>query len=257
MEKVSIGFIGSGRVTAFMIEGLLGKRTPVAISVQDANPAASEALARLHPSVTDCGTDYSAIGNARIVFLALHPQTMQAACASVAPYLGKDTIVVSLAPKAPLSSISGWTGTDKVARYLPNAATTVGKGYNPVAWGRSLTGEDRAAVTAILSPLGDMPEVEEARIEAYAVLSAMGPTYLWPLLDELTESGRRYGLDDAESARLVARMAAACAGMLETPGKDYATRMDMIPLKPMADIESDLRSMFRSKLDAIYAKLTS
>lgn len=255
MSTTRIGFIGSGRVTAFMIEGLRKGREDLSISVMDANPSVSENLARSVSGVTDSGSSYETVGKADVLFIALHPQNMQAGCEAVAPFLGKDTLVISLAPKATIHALSSWLGTGRIARYLPNAATSAGKGYNPVAWSASLSEADRAFAKGFLSPLGDMPEVEESNIETYAVLSAMGPTYLWPLLDEMIVSGVRYGLAPDEAARLVSRMAVACAGMVETSGKDYAARMNMIPSKPMADIEEDLRGLFRTKLDAIHAKL--
>jgi pyrroline-5-carboxylate reductase len=257
MDQRTIGFIGSGRVTAFMIEGLYRAHTNLAITVMDANLAVSENLSRRIASVTDAGTDYVNMGNADFLFLALPPPSVQAGCESIAPFLGKHTIVISLAPKAPLPALSNWLGTDKIARYIPNAATSIGEGYNPVAWGPSMNEPERTRVRELLSVLGDMPEVDEANLETYAVLSAMGPTYLWPLLDEMITSGVRYGLTTDESARLVSRMAVASANMIEVRGKDYATRMDMIPSKPMADIEQELRGLFRVKLDAIHAKLSN
>jgi len=255
MDKTTIGFIGSGRVTAFIIEGLSAKRQDLIISVMDSNPAASSSLARTFPGISDAGTDYKAVGGTDIIFLALHPQHVQAGCEAVAPFIGKDTIVVSLAPKAKLSALSAWLGTDRVARYLPNAATSVGEGYNPVVWGNGISAQERKKTEGIFSTLGEHPEVDEGKIEAYAVLCAMGPTYLWPLLDEMIASGIRYGLGESESIQLVSRMAASCASMIEHSGKDYATRMNMIPSKPMADIEQNLRGMFRDKLDAIHGKL--
>lgn len=257
MSKSIIGFIGSGRAAAFMIDGLTRTGKDLDFTVMDANLAVSAELARSRPFVKDAGSDYAAVGKADILFVVLHPQNMQAGCEAVAPVLSKNTIVISLAPKASIASLSTWLGTKKIVRYLPNAATGEGKGYNPVAYGEELSDPERESVGALLSTLGDMPEVEEKNIETYAVLSAMGPTYLWPILDELIQRGVAYGLDANESARLVSRMAVACAEMIEHSGKDYATRMNMIPSKPMADIEQDLRGMFRGKLDAIHAKLTS
>ncbi|HNY21850.1 MAG TPA: NAD(P)-binding domain-containing protein [Treponemataceae bacterium] len=257
MDQRTIGFIGSGRVTAFMIEGLFRAHTNLAITVMDANPAVSENLAQRITSVTNAGTNSKNVGKADFLFIALPPPNVQAGCESIAPFVGQHTIVVSLAPKASISALSNWLGTDKIARYIPNAATSIGEGYNPVAWGSSISESDRKLVRELLSVLGDMPEVDETNLETYAVLSAMGPTYLWPLLDEMITSGVRYGLTPDESARLVSRMAVASANMIEAPGKDYATRMDMIPSKPMADIEQDLRGLFRAKLDAIHAKLSN
>lgn len=256
MKVKTIGFVGSGRAAAFMIDGLIRSGNDYSFVAMDANPAVSAARARSRPGTRDAGDDYAAAGAADVVFVALHPQAMQAGCEALARTLSEKAIVVSLAPKANLAALSAWLGTKKIIRYLPNAATGAGKGYNPVAYGSALDEAERETARELLAPLGDMPEVEERDIETYAVLSAMGPTYLWPLLDEMIQSGVAYGLDAGESARLVSRMAVACAEMIETSGKDYAARMDMIPSKPMADIEADLRGMFRSKLDAIHAKLT-
>jgi pyrroline-5-carboxylate reductase len=50
-----------------------------------------------------------------------------------------------------------------------------------------MTGEMKAIVKELMLPLGSLPEVAEPRIEAYAMISAMGHTYFWPQIQKLKE----------------------------------------------------------------------
>ena len=57
-----------------------------------------------------------------------------------------------------------------------------------------------------MKPLGDFPEVEEGKLEAYAIITAMGPTYLWFQLCELNELAKSFGLSEKEAAKAISKM---------------------------------------------------
>ena len=71
----------------------------------------------------------------------------------------------------------------------------------------ALSASDQAEIKGLLAPLGDCPEVAEEKLEAYAVLSAMGPTYLWFQLQTLREVAAGFGLSDAEIVPAKKRLA--------------------------------------------------
>ena len=64
----------------------------------------------------------------------------------------------------------------------------------------------------LLSPLGECPEVAEEKLEGYAVLSAMGPTYLWFQLQALREVAAGFGLSEADIAPAMKRMVCGAPG---------------------------------------------
>ena len=103
--------------------------------------------------------------------------------------------------------------------------------------------------------LGELPEVEECKLESYALLTAMGPTYLWPQLYELQSLAESFGLTRAEaSAGLTAMINGTVAAMNEA-GFSPEDVQDLVPVKPLADLQPGLLEGYRTKLNALLEKI--
>jgi len=252
----STGFIGGGRITRIILEGWQrAGKLPARIVVSDCH---ADALARLKarfPRIeTTAGSATAAAQD--IVFLAVHPPVMAEVCGGIKGALKPDAIVVSLAPKftvARLTELLG--GFARIARVIPNAPSLIGQGYNPVAFGPALRPDDRAEVKALFEPLGDCPEVAEEKLEAYAVLTAMGPTYLWFQLQALREVAAGFGLSEAEITPALKRMVCGGTRTLLESGLTPAEVMDLVPVKPLAEMETQVTELYRTRLPAIYNKI--
>ncbi|KUK00885.1 MAG: Pyrroline-5-carboxylate reductase, partial [Methanobacteriaceae archaeon 41_258] len=61
-----------------------------------------------------------------------------------------------------------------MARIIPNAPSIINKGHNPITFSNDMTKKEKMKLLEILEPLGEFPEVEEEKLEAYAVITAMG-----------------------------------------------------------------------------------
>ncbi len=191
-----------------------------------------------------------------VVFLAVHPPVMAEVVAAIKGSLKPGAIVISLAPKftiAKLTELLG--GFARLARVIPNAPSIVNFGWNPVAFGPALTPTDKAVITQLLSPFGECPEVAEAKLEGYALLTAMGPTYLWFQFQTLRELAAGFGLTDAEIVPALKRMVCGAARTLLESGLSPAEVMDLIPVKPLADMEAMTTEMYRTRLPALYQKI--
>jgi pyrroline-5-carboxylate reductase len=273
MEINSIGFIGSGRVAAFMLEGFARAGVKAAVTLSDADPAVSSRRAAAYPTaqgaarlsvrdasrlaVRDVGSDFAAAAAADVVFLALHPQATAAGAASISGFLRPNSILVSLAPKVSMATLRSATGFSALARFLPSAPSAIAEGYNPISFATELLADARVALADLLGTLGTAPEVDESTLEAYAVLCAMGPTYLWPLFDEMKKLGAHFGLAEAEARRAISLMASGAASLFGSDDRTFADLMDMIPAKPMADDESKVRDLFATRLSTMFGKLKS
>ena len=164
--------------------------------------------------------------------------------------------MVLLAPKFTVAKLSGLLGGfDRIVRVIPNAPSVIGQGYNPVSFGAVLGLADRAAVKALLDPLGKYPEVAEEKLEAYAVLTAMGPTYLWFQLQALRDVAAGLGLSDAEITPALERMVCGSVHTLLESGLSPAEVMDLIPVKPLAEMEVQVTELYRTRLPAVYQKI--
>ncbi|MCM2254183.1 MAG: NAD(P)-binding domain-containing protein [Vicinamibacteria bacterium] len=254
---MSIGFVGGGRITRVFLEGWRRHgELPPEIVVSDPDAAVVERLAAAFPGVTVLRDDNARAARQDVVFAAVHPPVMKAALAPLASQLQRRAVVVSLAPKftfAALRDLLG--GHDRLARVIPNAPSIIGAGFNPTAFGPGLDAEGRDAVATLLAPLGRAPEVPESQLEAYAVIAAMGPTYLWFQLDLLATLGREFGLPAPAAAEAVNQMAIGAARTLAESGLTPAEVMDLIPVRPMADEEAALVAAYRTRLTAIHQKI--
>jgi len=193
----STGFIGGGRVTRILLGGWArAAALPTRVLVHDPDEKALEALAAT--GVTFERVSAREAAAADVVFLALHPPAIPAALPDVKGSLSRDAVLVSLAPKIPLSALAGAAGTSRVARMIPNAPSLIGQGYNPVAYGAGLDSTAKTELERLFAPWGEAPEVNEHHLEAYAILTGMGPTYFWFQWQALREVSADLGLPHAD-----------------------------------------------------------
>lgn len=256
MSPRSIGFIGGGRVTRFMLDGWARSGVlPASIVIGDPSSEVRALAQQRFPAVrVDAGNLAPAAQD--LVFLAVHPPAIGEALTGIQGGLRPDTIVVSLAPKATLARLQvGLAGFGRLARCIPNAPSMVGQGLNPVAFGQELPAPERDAVLGLLRPLGACPEVPEAHLEAYAILAAMGPTYLWPQLYELTDLGLAFGLDRPTALAAVAAMVEGTARTMVDSGLDEPAVLDLVPVHPLREQAATWRQQYREVLAALHAKL--
>ena len=256
MKTPTIGFIGGGRIARIFLAGWArAQQLPARIVVADPS---SEALAKLkarHPEV-DTTADLAAAASQDVVFLATHPPVLAEAAGRAAAALKPGAILVSLAPKFTLAKLSDLLGGfERIARSNPNAPSVVGAGMNPIAFGPALTAADRETVAALFAPLGESPEVDEAKIEAYAVFTAMGPTYLWFQMQALRELAVSFGLTAAEADSGLKRMVCGAARTLVDSGLTPAEVMDLVPVKPLAEMEPQVLELYRTRLPALFQKI--
>jgi pyrroline-5-carboxylate reductase len=99
--------------------------------------------------------------------------------------------------------------------------------------------------------------VEEEKLEAYAILAAMGPTYFWFQWDELRRLGESFGLTKEETERGILQMVDGAVKTLFESGLTVAEVMDLVPAKPLSEEEPAIRRIFETKLNAIHRKLTT
>jgi pyrroline-5-carboxylate reductase len=246
MNQHTIGFIGGGRITRLMIDGWKRQgNLPSTIVVSDPQPTPVAAT-----------TDNRAAAGQDIVFIAVHPPVLAETVAGIKDAIKSGALVVSLAPKFTIAKLAGLLGGfDRIARVIPNAPSLIGRGFNPVAFGAALTETDRAALTGLLTPLGECPVVAEEKLEAYAILSAMGPTYFWFQMQALREVAAGCGLTDDEIKPALKRMICGAAQTLCDAGLSPESVMDLIPVKPLGADEATIRSLYLTKLPALHAKI--
>jgi pyrroline-5-carboxylate reductase len=257
VEARTIGFVGGGRVVSILLGGWAQADTfPEHVVVSDGDAAVLARLAEEHPQVHCAGPDIGAVAAQDVVFLALHPPAIAGAMDRVSKGLAESATLVSLAPKLRISRLSEMLGGfARIARMIPNAAAIVDRGYNPISFGSGLARTDRESLRALLAPLGSLPEVPEDYLEAYAVITAMGPTYFWPQLYELESLAESFGLSHERAVEAIEHMLAGTVATMHESGLSPAQVQDLIPVKPLAEEQPALLAAYRTRLNGLMEKL--
>lgn len=252
----SVGFVGAGRVARILLGGWArADALPQDVRVTDPDAAALERLLSAVPSARLA--DLAEVAAADVVLVAVHPPAMTETLSALAPLLGPESVVVSLAPVVRLPMLAAALGEPRpIARVIPNAPSIVGAGYNPVAFGAGATSQTRARVLDLLAPLGQAPEVPDEDLEAYAVLTAMGPTYLWPQLYALLDVAGRLGLAAADAAAGVVAMTGGALRTMVDSGLSPEEVQDLVPVKPLAGPVATMSAAYEGVLPGLHAKLS-
>jgi pyrroline-5-carboxylate reductase len=138
---------------------------------------------------------------------------------------------------------------------IPNAASIVGKGYNPIAFGEAVGEPERAALRKLFIGLGECVEVPEAHLEVYAVVSAMSLTYIWPQLDMLASLAETSGLSRQAAWEGVEQMLLGAVAAMRDSGLPAAGVQNLVPVNPLGDEVNAFVAAARPKLDGLLAKL--
>jgi len=253
----SLGFIGGGRAARIVMGGLSrAGRLPKRVVVSDPNQSSLEVLKAGHPMIEVAVADNARAAAQGIVVLGVHPPAMAAVAEEIRAVLASDAIVLSLAPKVTMARLAAMLGGfGRLGRVIPNAPSIVGAGFNPVAFAPTLDGTARSEVLDLLRPLGDCPQVAEADLEPYAVLTAMGPTYLWFQLYELLAIAESSGLSHDAAMRGLERMVTGSLATMSRSGLTPAEVMDLVAVRPLGDDEPAITALYREKLPALLARL--
>jgi pyrroline-5-carboxylate reductase len=256
MTLPRVGFVGAGRVTRILVGGWkhAGLRLP-GITACDVDAAAAERIRGIDGSV-EIVADGTVYSRCEVLFLAVHPPVISTVVPSLAGKVSRDTLVVYLGSKITLASLSRLLdGHTALARVIPNAPSIIGAGYNPFATMSGLSARHREWLAALFAPLGTLVEVDEPKLEAYVLLTGMGPTYFWFQMEELKCLAISFGLSETEVAPALQAMVNGTARTLLECGLPPDVTMDLVLVKPLGEEAPAIAAAYQARLPALFTKI--
>ncbi|HAF30692.1 MAG TPA: hypothetical protein DCG75_16745 [Bacteroidales bacterium] len=251
----SISFIGGGRVTKIFLQAFLNKSLKFkSIVVFDTNMDVIDALKKQFPNI-QIANDVKQAANQDIVFIALHPPVIMETLENIKEEISEKTLVISLAPKISVEKIKGKLGIKNIARMIPNATSFINKGYNPICFSNDFQSNEKKILLDIINPLGNTFEVEESKLEAYAIISAMLPTYFWFQWQELQKIGLNIGLNEQESKETIKETLKAAIDIFYDSELNQEQVIDLIPVKPIGEHEDSIKELLNNKLISLFEKI--
>ncbi len=203
-----IALLGCGKMGTILLQALLErglvKAAQVVATVQHADrcPALSRELGGVA-----VGTDNrAAVSGAEIVLLCFKPQVLGQLLEEIAPAIGRQTLVISIAASTTTSFIHQKLGKAvPVVRAMPNTPATVGAAMTAVSAGPSARPEHVETAKHLFESVGRAVVVDERHMDAITALSASGPAFVFVILEALAEAGVKVGLPREMATTLVAQ----------------------------------------------------
>jgi len=251
----SIGFIGGGRVVRILLQGFRNKNMSFGTtSVSETNPDVIAGLRRQFPEVESCEAKDAASRD--IVFIALHPPVIMDTLETLKGFIKPGAVVISLAPKINFEKLKLKIGsTGNLVRLIPNATSYINEGFNPVAFAPGFDAGLKEQVLDLLKTLGTTLEVPEEKLESYAIMSAMLPTYFWFQWKELGEIGLKTGLSEEECRKAIYDTIIASLNLMYKSGLSASEVIDLIPVKPIGEHEQQISEIYKTKLTGLFEKI--
>ena len=160
--KLTIGFLGAGKMAAALAKGFLsaGLVKPGQILAGDPVPAARTAFA----AATGARTTASNAGVAkfaRLLVLAVKPGQVSEVLAEIRPQFTRRHLLVSIAAGVTIAQLEGHLGRGaRVIRVMPNTPALVGASASAYSRGRAATPADGALTQRLLGAVGIVFRIE-------------------------------------------------------------------------------------------------
>jgi pyrroline-5-carboxylate reductase len=250
--KKSIGFIGGGRITGIILQALKNRGYEHGeVSVFDINPDVCKSLKLRFQDIEI--SDLNIAGSRDIVFIALHPPVIMETLDKAKEIIRKDAVIISLAPKITIEKFASALGNKNIVRLIPNATSVINQGYNPVCFAEGV--KEKQEILNLLMVLGKTFETDESKLEAYAISSAMMPTYFWFQWYEIIEIAKQMGLSESESKETIEQTLKAAIDVMFKSGLTKNDVIDLIPVKPIGEHQQEIIDIYREKLIGLFNKL--
>ncbi|HSH20370.1 MAG TPA: NAD(P)-binding domain-containing protein [Draconibacterium sp.] len=255
MKTNSIGFIGGGRITKIFLQGFKNKWVSFeSVKVYEPNHETIDSLEMAFPEI-EKAANIGEVANQKLIIIAVHPPIVMEVLKQVKQIVTEKTIVVSLAPKITLGKMASVLPTKKLARMIPNATSFINEGFNPISFHSEMDEKEKKQIRKLFKPLGKTFETEEEKLESYAIVSAMLPTYFWFQWLEIERIAKETGLSVKEARKTVKSTMSKAIKLYYNSGLTPSEVMDLIPVKPIGMDETQITDIFDTRLMGLWGKI--
>jgi pyrroline-5-carboxylate reductase len=212
-----IAFVGCGVMAEAIIAGLLRKNLIAPQQIAASHPREArraelcekysirtfehnaEAVRAVQKSDNGGGNHENSI-----IALCVKPQRLAGVLHELNGAIAPDALTLSIIAGARIETIANALENHRVVRTMPNTPSQIGAGMTAWTATKEVTETQKAQVKILLGALGRELYVEtENQIDMATALSATGPTYVFMMMEALTDAGVHLGFSREVSRELV------------------------------------------------------
>jgi len=242
--------VGAGRMGGALLSGWLADKdsgvSTKNLVILDPHPgsAATEAI--------ETGAKYlehpdASLSSVKIVLLAIKPQMFEGLARSIAEYLPKGALVISILAGTSMASLTEAFPHQTIIRAMPNTPAAIGEGITAFTCGVGVTSEQKTIANMMLEAGGTVHEVEtENLIDVVTAVSGSGPAYVFYLAETLEKAALKAGLPK-DIAPDFARQTIIGAGYLMKSSSISAAELREAVTSPGGTTQAALEVLMRRK----------
>jgi pyrroline-5-carboxylate reductase len=249
--KLTIGFLGAGKMATALAKGFLRAELVSRNEVIASDPSASARTAFEHDTgVTATASNLEVVRKASVLVLAVKPDQVGCVLNDIRPALTRDHLLVSLAAGVTLAKLeAGLDSGVRTVRAMPNTPALVGASASAFALGTNASAEDAVLAQKLLAAVGLAFQVKESLLDAVTGLSGSGPAYVYVAIEALSDGGVAAGLPRDIATKLAAQTVFGSAKMVLETGLHPGVLKDMVASPGGTTIEG-LHELERGQLRA-------
>ena len=209
LKNTRLAFIGCGVMAESIVAGLLRQNlvTPEQITASHPRKNRREELAEKYKiEVFEHNSDAvnSLPETDSIVALCVKPQRIGGVLQEIKSEIKPMQLIVSIIAGAKIETISEALNNDLIVRTMPNTPSQIGAGMTAWTCAEQVSDAQKLQVKMLLTALGKELYVEnENQIDMATALSATGPTYIFMMMEAMTDAGVHLGFSREVSKELV------------------------------------------------------
>jgi pyrroline-5-carboxylate reductase len=255
INDLKYAFIGGGKIAGIFIERIISARVTKCANIiaSDINEERRHTLRKKYGiHVTDDNCESSDFGD--VVFVALPPGGVKAILSESCKAIDPQKMIISLAAAVPTWIYeSVLCKTNPIIRMIPNLPSLIGNGVNPYSFGQYVTDKHVPFIDELLALFGTSIRIDERMMNTATALTAVGPTYILPVIKALEDAAVSNGLQKDIARTLTTRMIEGTAAISRETMRPPSELQQLIGVHYLD--EHEIHRIFSSAFTRAYEKI--
>jgi len=226
----ALAFIGSGTMAEAMIQVLVDKAlvAPAHICASGPREERAEVLNRRY-GVVGTTDNREAAEAADVVMLSVKPQVLPTVLRELRGLIFPEALVMSIVAGMDIDTIASGLSHQAVVRAMPNTPAQIGQGMTVWTASEGVNEVQRAQARAILQAMGRELHVEdEGMLDMATAVSGTGPTYVFLMMEALTDAAVHLGFSRRVAEELVTQTVLGSASFACQSDRHLAEMRNMV-----------------------------
>lgn len=233
-EKMRLAFIGSGTMAEAMIKIAIEAKVTIPQRIAASGPRDERGQElRTRYKVTACTDNRRALtvdgGDVDVLVLSVKPQVLPTVLAELKGLIPPRTLVLSIAAGMKTQTIANGLSHAAVVRAMPNTPAQIGQGMTVWTATSAVSDLQRDWARQVLQAMGEEICVhDEGQLDMATAVSGTGPTYVFLVMEALTDAAVHMGFSRRVARQLVTQTVLGSVLFARQSGRHLAELRNMV-----------------------------